>query len=100
MKIRIFLRSFNKEKINIVSKEISDLLIKENCTISGIIALPTKVKKFCVLRSPHVNKDSREHFEIRLYKQFIDIITDSTTIFKNLLNLNIPAEVSSLIKIL
>ena len=73
MKFRIFLRSFDNDLINLASKDLSLTLSKTDCDITGIISLPVKIKRFCVLRSPHVDKDSREHFEIRLYKRFMDI---------------------------
>jgi small subunit ribosomal protein S10 len=100
MKLRIFFKSFDKQKINFISQNLQKFLISQNYSVSGVIALPIKIKKFCVLRSPHVNKDSREHLEIRSYKQFIDITTESLSIFNLLLNFQIPAEVASSIKIL
>jgi small subunit ribosomal protein S10 len=74
MKIRIFFLSFSKDAINEAVKtvltSISDL---ELATELSSVSLPTRIKKFCVLRSPHVNKDSREEFEVRIYKKFLDI---------------------------
>ena len=100
MKFRIFLRSFDNDLINWASKELNLTLSKTDCEVSGIVALPIKIKRFCVLRSPHVDKDSREHFEIRLYKRFIDITTDSATILDFLLKTELPAGVSCSLKIL
>jgi ribosomal protein S10 len=65
-------------------------LSKTECEVSGLVALPIKIKRFCVLRSPHVDKDSREHFEIRLYKRFIDIKTESASILDFLLKTELP----------
>ena len=100
MKFRIFLRSFDNDLINWASKELNLTLSKTDCQVSGIVALPIKIKRFCVLRSPHVDKDSREHFEIRLYKRFIDIQTDSPTILDFLLKTELPAGVSCSLKVL
>ena len=100
MKFRIFLRSFDNDLINLASKELNLTLSKTDCEVSGIVALPIKIKRFCVLRSPHVDKDSREHFEIRLYKRFIDIKTDSASILDFLLKTELPAGVSCSLKIL
>jgi small subunit ribosomal protein S10 len=100
MKFRIFLRSFDNDLINLASKELSLTLSKTECEITGTVALPLKIKRFCVLRSPHIDKDSREHFEIRLYKRFIDITTDSATILDFLLKTELPAGVSCSLKIL
>jgi small subunit ribosomal protein S10 len=58
----------------------------------------TKNKRFCVLRSPHVDKDSREHFELRLYKRFIDLNTTSPAILDLLLKTELPAGVSCSLK--
>lgn len=100
MKFRIFLRSFDNDLINLASQELRQTLLKTDCQISGIIALPLKIKRFCVLRSPHIDKDSREHFELRLYKRFLDITTNSLTILDLLLKTELPAGVSCSLKIL
>lgn len=67
--------------------------------IVGPVALPTKKRIYCVLRSPHVNKDSREHFEIRTHKRLIDILSPSDDIINILKNLDFPSgvEVSSVV---
>jgi small subunit ribosomal protein S10 len=75
MKFRILLRSFDNDLINLACQQLRSTLTKTECKVSGVVSLPTKIKRFCVLRSPHVDKDSREHFEIRIYKRFIDITT-------------------------
>jgi len=100
MKFRIFFKSFEKELVTQSSQLIATNLIKLNCNVSGIISLPTKIKKFCVLRSPHIDKDSREHFELRIYKRFLDIKTDSPTVLDNLLRLELPSGVSCSLKLL
>jgi len=64
------------------------------------VSLPTKIKRFCVLRSPHVDKDSREHFELRLFKRFIDLSTTSPSILDLLLKTELPAGVSCSLKVL
>jgi small subunit ribosomal protein S10 len=100
MKFRIFLRSFDNDFIQAASEQLRSILLTGDCTVSGAVALPTRIKRFCVLRSPHVDKDSREHFEIRLYKRFIDITTASPSIFDFLLKTEIPAGVACSLKIL
>jgi len=100
MKFRIFLRSFDSNLINLASQELKENLSKNECQTSGIIALPLKIKRFCVLRSPHIDKDSREHFELRLYKRFLDITTDSLVILDALIKIELPAGVSCSLKIL
>ena len=100
MKFRILLRSFDNELINLASQQLRSILIETDCKVNGIVALPTKIKRFCVLRSPHVDKDSRDHFEVRLYKRFIDINTNSPSILDLLLKTELPAGVSCSLKIL
>ena len=100
MKFRIFLRSFNSDLMNLASEELKASLSKVDCNISGMVALPLKIKRFCVLRSPHIDKDSREHFELRLYKRFIDITATSFPLLDLLLKIELPAGVSCSLKIL
>jgi small subunit ribosomal protein S10 len=100
MKFRILLKSFNNEVINVASEQLRNTLLKTDCQLNGVVALPTKIKKFCVLRSPHIDKDSREHFEIRIYKRFIDITTTSPAILDLLLKTELPSGVSCSLKIL
>jgi len=100
MKFRILLRSFDNDQIILASKELNLTLTNTDCKVNGVVCLPTKIKRFCVLRSPHVDKDSREHFELRLYKRFIDITTISPAILDLLLKTELPAGVSCSLKII
>jgi small subunit ribosomal protein S10 len=100
MKFRILLRSFDNDLINTASQELRGTLLNTDCKVNGVVSLPIKIKRFCVLRSPHIDKDSREHFEIRLYKRFIDLHTTSPSILDLLLKTELPAGVSCSLKIL
>lgn len=100
MKFRILLRSFDNDLIDIATQQLRGTLLKSECNLNGVVSLPTKIKRFCVLRSPHIDKDSREHFEIRLYKRFIDITITSASILDLLLKTELPAGVSCSLKIL
>lgn len=100
MKIRFFLKSFDNHIINNATKDLKEFLKTINIESQGFVSLPIKIKKFCVLRSPHIDKDSREHFEIRLYKKFIDLDVNSSKIFDLLLTFKLPAGINSSIKIL
>jgi small subunit ribosomal protein S10 len=100
MKFRILLKSFDNDLINLASQQLRLTLLKTECNLKGVVALPIKIKRFCVLRSPHVDKDSREHFELRLYKRFIDLDTTSPSILDLLLKTELPAGVSCSLKIL
>jgi small subunit ribosomal protein S10 len=96
-KIRIKLESFDPQILNIACQKITDSIKKTKSKIIGPIPLPTRKKIYCVLRSPHVNKDSREHFEIRRHAKFFDIYP-RPNIALSLLNINLPPGVSTLIK--
>jgi len=92
--IRINLESFNSKLINQALAQITNTITEENGSVIGV-RLPTKKRIYCLLRSPHVNKDSREHFEIRRYKIIVDI---STQVENPLVNLLIPAGVTATIR--
>lgn len=100
MKFRIILRSFDNELIDFASQQLRSVLVKTESNVKGTVALPTKIKRFCVLRSPHIDKDSREHFEIRLYKRFLDLDTISPVIIDFLLKTELPAGICCGLKIL
>ena len=76
-KIRVRLESFNYELLNSSCKKIVEILQNTTLDSIGVVALPTKRRIYCVLRSPHVNKDSREHFEIRVHKRILEIYYDA-----------------------
>ena len=100
MKFRILLKSFNNDLIETACIQLSGALFNSECKLNGVVSLPTKIKRFCVLRSPHVDKDSREHFEIRIYKRFIDITTESPSVLDLLLKTELPSGVSCSLKVL
>ena len=100
MKFRILLRSFDNDLLNLACQQLRPTLTKTEGKVSGVVSLPTKIKRFCVLRSPHVDKDSREHFEIRIYKRFIDITTESPSVLDLLLKTELPSGVSCSLKVL
>lgn len=100
-KIRISLYSFNKNLLNDACKKIFNILptIEKNNNIKGPISIPTRRRIYCVLRSPHVDKDSREQFEIRRYKRIIDIYPESSQTFDTFLKIELPSGVSIKVKI-
>lgn len=72
-KIRVRLESFNHELLNSSCNKMITILQNTTLDTIGVIPLPTQKRIYCVLRSPHVDKDSREHFEIRIHKRILDI---------------------------
>ena len=90
-KIRIRVESFNHELLISSCHKIIDLVQNIELNNLGIVALPTNKRIYCVLRSPHVNKDSREHFEIRIHRRILEIHYDSViNIFDLLSNSDLP----------
>ena len=72
-KIRVRLESFNHELLVSSCQKISEILGNASLNSIGMITLPTSKRIYCVLRSPHVDKDSREHFEVRVHKRILEI---------------------------
>jgi small subunit ribosomal protein S10 len=85
-KIRVRLESFNHELLNSSCRKLISLLETNNDTQYSMVPLPTDKRIYCVLRSPHVNKDSREHFELRVHKRILDIHYDSSVNMFDLLS--------------
>ena len=75
-KIRVRLESFNHELLMSSCRKIIDLVQSHDINKFSLVSLPTDKRIYCVLRSPHVDKDSREHFEIRTHKRILDISYD------------------------
>lgn len=89
-KIRVKLESFNHELLVASCQKISAILSNASLKSIGMITLPTSKRIYCVLRSPHVDKDSREHFEIRIHKRVLEIYYDSDVpIFDLLADINL-----------
>ena len=90
-KIRVRLESFNHELLTSSCRKIINLLQTNDVNKFSLVPLPTDKRIYCVLRSPHVDKDSREHFEIRIHKRILDISYDpSINIFDLLSKSDLP----------
>ncbi len=97
-KIRVRLRAFDVELIDRSASLIVQAVQKAGAKVSGPVPLPTRIQKTTVLRSPHVNKKSREQFEMRTHKRLIDIIEPSVDVMDSLMKLELPAGVDVEIK--
>ena len=91
--IKIKLKSFDHALIDVATARIVDAATKSRCKISGPIPLPTDKEVVTILRSPHVNKDSREQFEIRTHKRLIVILNPTSKTMDMLSKLDLPAGV-------
>ncbi len=98
-RIRIRLKAFDSRLLDRSVKEIVETAKRSGATIKGPIPLPTRINKFCVLRSPHVDKKSREQFEIRTHKRLMDIMDPTQNTVDALIKLALPAGVDVEIKL-
>lgn len=97
-KIRIKLKSFDHTILDAAAKKIVDTVKGSGAMALGPIPLPVEIERFCVLRSPHVDKKSREHFEIRTHKRVIDIDSPTPATIDALKQLELPSGVDIEIK--
>ena len=99
-KIRIRLKAYDHEVIDQTARKIVDTVTRTGARVSGPVPLPTERNVYCVIRSPHKDKDSREHFEMRTHKRLIDILDSSAKTVDSLQRLDLPAGVDIELKIL
>lgn len=97
-KIRIKLKSYDNRIIDLSCDKIVDAALRTGATIVGPIPLPTRIERFTVIRGPHIDKRSREQFELRTHKRVIDVVNPTASTVENLSNLNLPAGVNIAIK--
>jgi small subunit ribosomal protein S10 len=98
-KIRIKLKSFDHTLVDKSAEKIVKAVKATGAVVSGPIPLPTKIEKFTVLRSPHVNKKAREQFQLCTYKRLIDIFSSSPKTVDALMKLELPSGVDVEIKV-
>ena len=98
-KIRIRLKAYDHRLLDQSTKEIVDTAKRTGARVAGPIPLPTSINKFCVLRSPHVDKKSREQFEMRTHKRLLDILDPTQQTIDALMKLDLAAGVDVEIKL-
>lgn len=98
-KIRIILKAYDHRSLDQSAGQIVQTAESTGALVAGPVPLPTHIRRFCVIRSPHVDKDSREHFEIRTHKRLIDILDPTSKTIDALTRLNLPAGVDIAIKL-
>ena len=98
-RIRIRLKAYDHKILDQSAAKIVDTAKRTGAMVSGPIPLPTEKNIFTILRSPHVNKDSREQFELRTHKRLIDILEASNKTVDALMRLDLPAGVDIEIKL-
>ncbi len=97
-RVRILLKSFDHSLVESSLVDILASLEKVKGQFSGPVPLPVKIKKYTVLRSPHVDKDSREQFEIRIHKRLLDVLNPNDKVIDVLQQLRLPTGVDVEIK--
>jgi small subunit ribosomal protein S10 len=98
-KIRIRLKAFDYKLIDQSALEIVETAKRTGAIVKGPIPLPTRMQRFDILRSPHVNKSSRDQFEIRTHQRLMDIIDPNDKTVEALMKLDLPAGVDVEIKL-
>ena len=98
-KIRIRLKAFDHKLLDQSAQKIVETAKKTGAKVSGPVPLPTEKNVFTILRSPHVNKDSREQFEMRTHKRLIDIFYNNKKTVEALMRLDLPSGVEIEIKL-
>jgi small subunit ribosomal protein S10 len=98
-KIRIRLKAYDHEVIDQSTKKIVETVVRTGAQVRGPVPLPTEIHRYCVVRGPHVDKDSREHFEMRIHTRLLDIVEPTSKTVESLQRLDLPAGVDIEIKI-
>jgi small subunit ribosomal protein S10 len=98
-KIRIVLKAFDHRVLDMSAQQILEAAERTGAHVVGPVPMPTSIRRFCVIRSPHIDKNSREHFELRVHKRVIDIVEPTSKTVDSLTRLNVPAGVDIAIKL-
>ena len=98
-KIRIRMEAYDHQALDSSAREIVDHAKRTGARVAGPVPLPTRMKRFDILRSPHVNKKSREQFELSAYKRLLDIYSNSSATVDALMRLELPSGVEVEIKV-
>ena len=91
--IRIRIKGYDHKLVDQSAEQIVETAERTGAVVAGPVPLPTKIQKFCVIRSPFIDKDSREQFEIRTHKRLIDILGPTTKTVDALTQLQLPSGV-------
>lgn len=97
-RIRIVLKAFDHRLLDLSARQIVEAAERTGAQVLGPVPLPTRIQRFCVIRSPHIDKDSREHFELQTHKRLVDVLEPTSRTLEALSRLNVPAGVDITIK--
>lgn len=92
-KVRVKIKGFDHRLVDQATMQIVEAVERTGATIVGPVPLPTHIEKFCVIRGPNIDKDSREQFEIRTHKRLIDILQPTSKTIDALTQINLASGV-------
>jgi small subunit ribosomal protein S10 len=98
-KMRIRLKAYDHRVLDQSAQRIVEAAERTGTRVVGPVPLPTRIERFTVMRSPYIDKDSQEHYEIRTHKRLIDVLDPDSKTIDTLMRLNLPAGVDIEIKI-
>ena len=98
-KVRIILKAFDHKMLDLSTGQIVETAERTGALVAGPVPLPTEIEKFCVIRSPFIDKDSREQFEMLTHKRLIDILEPTSKTVDALMRLQLPSGVDIEIKL-
>ncbi|MFN2450980.1 MAG: 30S ribosomal protein S10 [Candidatus Dormibacteria bacterium] len=98
-KIRIRLKAYDHKVLDQAASNIVDTAARTGTRVAGPVPLPTEISKYTVIRSPFIDKDSREQFEMRTHKRILDILDPNPKVVDALMRLNLPSGVNIEIKL-
>ncbi len=98
-RIRIRLKAYDHEVVDQSARKIVETALRTDAKVNGPIPLPTERHRYCVIKSPHKDKDAREHFEMRIHKRLLDILDPTPKTVDSLQRLDLPAGVDVEIKV-
>jgi small subunit ribosomal protein S10 len=98
IRVRIRLRAYDHRLIDQSAEKIVETAKRTGARMSGPIPLPTNIRRFCVIRGPHIDKESMEHFELRTHNRLIDILDPTNKTIDALMRLDLPSGVDIEIK--
>jgi small subunit ribosomal protein S10 len=98
-KLRIRLKAYDHKVLDQAASKIVDTAARTGTRVAGPVPLPTSIAKYTVIKSPFVDKDSREQFEMRTHKRIVDILDPNPKVVDALMRLNLPSGVNIEIKV-
>ena len=98
-RIRIKLKAFDHRVLDVSAKQIVDSAERTGAVVAGPVPLPTRIRRYTVMRSPFIDKDSRDQFETRTHKRLIDIVEPTSRTVDTLMRLQLPSGVDIEIKL-